>query len=93
MPGRHSIVREAEVLCKTYRSCLRRKAYLGIMPKRARQGDCIAVLRVGGILYVLRKVTGSGIVYELIDECYVHGLMDRETYEWPEYAENDVYIR
>ena len=55
------------------------------------EGDKIAVFRGGGPLYVLRQDGGTN-QYRLQGQCYVHGLMNGEALELPEYEEKDLLI-
>lgn len=49
--------------------------YMGIGPPGMRQGDSICVFLGGNVPWVVRQ---DGHEYELIGECYVHGIMDGE---------------
>ncbi|KAI9691963.1 MAG: hypothetical protein M1820_009671 [Bogoriella megaspora] len=51
------------------------KGYLGLVPGSTQQGDVIAVLMGCDTPLVLRK---SGSAYEVVGECYVHGIMHGE---------------
>jgi Heterokaryon incompatibility protein (HET) len=56
------------------------KGFIGLAPEGAKQGDRLAVLLGGDIPVVMRSARegdgGSG--WELVGECYVHGIMDGE---------------
>ena len=45
------------------------------MPKEARLGDKIVVIKGGQVPLLLRPQQGS---FRLVGECYVHGIMDGE---------------
>jgi hypothetical protein len=47
--------------------------YIGLAAATAQRGDAVAVLLGGDVPYTLRS---KGRAYELIGECYVHGIMD-----------------
>jgi hypothetical protein len=53
--------------------------FIANVAPEARPGDIIAVLAGGNVPYVLRPGTEIG-EYELIGECYVHGIMDGEIF-------------
>lgn len=54
------------------------QTYIGLGPKRMRSGDCLALLEGGQVPYILRR---KGQEYELIGECYVHGIMEGERFD------------
>jgi len=49
--------------------------YVGLGPKNMQRGDCIASLEGGHVPYILRQV---GERFELIGDCYIHGVMQGE---------------
>jgi hypothetical protein len=49
--------------------------YIGLAAATAQRGDSVAVLLGGDVPYTLRS---KGQAYELIGECYVHGIMGGE---------------
>jgi hypothetical protein len=55
-----------------------RDGFIGLGPQALQTGDCIALCKGGKVPYVLRKVP---VGYELIGECYVHGIMQGERFE------------
>jgi hypothetical protein len=59
-------------ICKTTRN------RIGLVPDAAQAGDSIFALVGAQVLYVLRQEPQAGRGYELIGECYVHGMMDGE---------------
>jgi hypothetical protein len=52
--------------------------YLGLGPKDAQKGDLLALLQGGQMPNVLRR---KGEFYELVGDCYVHGVMKGERYD------------
>ncbi|KAE8454201.1 hypothetical protein EG329_005126 [Mollisiaceae sp. DMI_Dod_QoI] len=64
--------------------CVTSKGFLAAVPWTAEAGDCISVLAGGYLPFVLRPM---GDYYRLVGPCYVHGIMNGET--WPE-DENDL---
>jgi hypothetical protein len=48
---------------------------MGLAPINACEGDLICLLLSGKVPFLLRP---NGDEYELVGECYVHGLMDGE---------------
>ena len=53
------------------------KRYLGLFPRGTRRGDEICVFAGGHVPFVVRRKQG-GASYQLVGECYVHGIMDGE---------------
>ncbi|CZR69946.1 uncharacterized protein PAC_19847 [Phialocephala subalpina] len=53
-----------------------RKGYVGFAPKLSQRGDIICVLQGCNIPVVLRP---CGEIYNLVGECYIHGIMEGET--------------
>jgi hypothetical protein len=55
---------------------------LGLVPAKAKKKDLICILAGLSVPIVLREVGGDKLKvefsYELIGECYVHGMMDGE---------------
>ena len=54
------------------------KGYLGLVPREARTGDMIAILKGGRVPFVLRSRGGS---WQLIGASYVHGVMHGEAFD------------
>ena len=55
------------------------KRYMGLFPRGTRAGDEIFVLSVGIFVpFTVRRVEGESGLFQLIGECYVHGIMDGE---------------
>jgi hypothetical protein len=52
--------------------------YLGLAPKAVRQGDVIVILPGCGCPMIFRP---CGNVYNVLGECYIHGLMNGEFFE------------
>ena len=56
------------------------KGYIVLGPAIAQLGDCVCLLHGGNVPYVLRPMDGY---YQLVGECYVHGIMNGEAAkEW-----------
>jgi hypothetical protein len=78
------------------RFCTTEVGRFGLVPPRSRKGDPICVFAGAETPFVLRRVgerevgaaAGKKVVYELIGECYLHGVMDgeavREDVHWEE---------
>ena len=49
---------------------------VGIFPAATKQGDLVAVLHGGLLLYVIRPCDNQPDKYTFVGECYVEGLMD-----------------
>ncbi|KAF2110904.1 heterokaryon incompatibility protein-domain-containing protein [Lophiotrema nucula] len=62
-----------------------RKGHLGFAPVATAAGDVIAILSGVNVPFILRAVSelpdsGSNICYEVIGDCYIHGVMDGEVF-------------
>ncbi|KAF2804652.1 uncharacterized protein BDZ99DRAFT_149700 [Mytilinidion resinicola] len=58
-----------------------RGGYLGIGPVGIRSGDLVCIILDADVPFVLRKSAANGAgnaQFELVGECYVHGIMDGE---------------
>ena len=73
------------------------KGYMGLGPAKALPGDLICVLLGGRVPYILRKISAEfeheGIIYpcyKLLDDLYVHGLMDGAAMEMIEKGQTKV---
>ena len=53
--------------------------YLGLVTRGAMVDDEVWLLKGGNLPFLLRKVEGEK--FELIGECYVHGVMNGEKFE------------
>ena len=78
---------DKDLYCEAFQltSYLRRvfvseKGRLGLAPRSAKEGDEIIVIAGGRVPFVMRKVEESE-EYEMIAECYLHGIMDGELVE------------
>ncbi|CZR55536.1 uncharacterized protein PAC_05424 [Phialocephala subalpina] len=61
------------------RFCISSRGYFGLMPATACEGDMICVLLRGEVPFVLRRRNDRDQgFYQMIGECYVHGIMDGE---------------
>ena len=64
--------------------CVTQSGYMGLVPRLSRVGDVIVVFHGAGTPHILRKrssedkkvVDDEKESFELVGECYVHGLMD-----------------
>ena len=64
------------------RLCVTREGYLGCVPRWATVGDEIIVILGASTPFVVRGLERQGGErYELVGECYVHGMMDGEILE------------
>ena len=53
---------------------------LSLAPENAKKKDIICVLAGGSVPFLLRACEGGW--FELVGECYVHGMMDGEALQW-----------
>jgi len=50
-------------------------SYVGFVPHDAQVGDLICLFYRGAVPFVVREVPLTDSEYELIGECYIHGIM------------------
>jgi hypothetical protein len=63
------------------RFCVTAQGRLGVVPCNTRDGDIVAVLYGAQVPFIIRpKKSAKEIQYELVGECYIHGLMDGEAF-------------
>jgi hypothetical protein len=59
------------------RVCITKRGYVGLVPQFSIKGDAVAVIIGAQTPFVVRPVTGE-TKYQLVGECYIHGIMDGE---------------
>ncbi|KAE8445911.1 hypothetical protein EG329_012690 [Mollisiaceae sp. DMI_Dod_QoI] len=62
--------------------CVTTGGYLGIVPNGTLDGDKICILFGSAVPFVLREY--DGVFFELVGECYIHGIMDGEGMREPD---------
>lgn len=72
------------------------KGYIGMVPKGKTCKDVIVIFHSAQVPFVLRQTSqitelGPEIVYQLVGECYLHGMMDGEGLEFG-HVEQDFVI-
>ncbi|KAI7265960.1 hypothetical protein KC345_g8326 [Hortaea werneckii] len=67
--------------------------FLGLAPHDAREGDVVFVVRGIDVPLVLRTNGDDDASYELIGECYVHGVMEGEALEMRELVALEAIVR
>lgn len=72
----------AQSKCYSRRFCITKNGYMCVLPARSKKGDVVAVIPGAVVPFLLRpsgqdEDTGNNI-YQLVGECYVHGLMSGE---------------
>jgi hypothetical protein len=71
------------------------KGYYGLAPRGVKAGDCIAVIPGGSMPMVLRPLGSDveGTEFQLLGECYVHGIMKGEVMQNVEVPLEDIVLR
>lgn len=59
--------------------CATREGHIGCVPHGSVVGDVIGIFQGGTVPFVLRKSEDGQ--YQLVDQCYIHGIMDGEALE------------
>lgn len=73
------------------RMCITRNGYVLWAPQNAVRGDEVHFFKGNNIPFVLRKQSNLG-TFELVGDCYVHGMMGRGPPEWLAGTEKQVTI-
>jgi hypothetical protein len=77
------------------RFAVTRKGYFALVPRGTRQGDEIVVFKKACVPFVIRKTKLDGnasLVYQLLGESYVHGIMRGEALEMDHLPFGDVTL-
>ena len=83
------LVRE---VTRTRRFFVTADRYMGIAPSKAREGDRVAIVYGCSTPVLLRGVTGDGVKWCLVGECYVYGLMDGEAVMMDDIPVRDICL-
>jgi hypothetical protein len=75
------------------RFCSTGKRYLGWVPRAAVAGDIICIFAGGEVPFIIRPLEGHSDYYELVGECYIHGIMQGEAMQWEGISEQEFKIQ
>jgi WD repeat-containing protein 55 len=67
------------------------KRYMGLFPRGTRPGDQICILSGGHIPFVVRQ-WGTNGPFQLMGECYVHGIMDGEVMQMKDLKKEEIQL-
>lgn len=67
------------------------KRYLGLFPRGTKIGDRVCVFTEGCVPFVIRRHEIRD-EYQLVGECYVHGIMDGEVDDMKDLQKREIYI-
>ncbi|KAH7152581.1 hypothetical protein EDB81DRAFT_881547 [Dactylonectria macrodidyma] len=73
-----------------------KKGYVGSVPMSSQIGDAVYLLSGGHVPFVPRSSSngrGGGAPLTMISECYLHGVMQREVFEWDDFGWSSVRVR
>ena len=59
---------------------------MGMLPQASDEGDIVCIISGGKTPFVIRP-DGNG-AYRLVGECYLHGLMNGEFMDQPDWGKN-----
>jgi Heterokaryon incompatibility protein (HET) len=68
-----------------------KNGYAGWIPKSSKVGDRVCVVAGGQVPFILRELPDS--LYQLIGECYIHGIMDGEALKGKNFAWETILIK
>ncbi len=61
------------------RFCITKQGYMGLVPPLCKPGDLVYIILGAETPYIVcRRRSADQSTYELLGECYVHGMMDGE---------------
>jgi hypothetical protein len=65
------------------RVCVTKNGYVGLVPQLSMRGDMVAVVLGAQTPFLVRRVKGTAEmnIFQLVGECYIHGIMDGEALE------------
>lgn len=66
------------------------QGYMGLFPQTTQMGDHVCVFLGGYIPFVVRRLVGNK--FNLVGECYVHGIMDGEVMDMTQLSMQDMTL-
>ena len=69
-----------------------KQRYLGLFPRGTEVGDQVCVFAGGWVPFVIRRHQARD-EYQLVGECYLHGIMDGEVDDMEELQKREIYLR
>lgn len=74
--------RTALTLCASGRRfCITNKGYMGMVPPLCKPTDVVCIILGALTPYIIRRSSDNETSYEIVGECYMHGMMDGEMLE------------
>ncbi|KAJ8116079.1 hypothetical protein OPT61_g2429 [Boeremia exigua] len=61
---------------------------IGFVPMRAKKGDLVCILHGASVPFILRQTTGGK--FQLVGECYMHGIMYGEALQRADYQDKEI---
>ncbi|KAE9368268.1 HET-domain-containing protein [Stipitochalara longipes BDJ] len=95
-PDQQNTERYSELVWRTMsgrRIFLMDNGFMGIVPAAAKVGDTIAAFRGGRVPFVIRPHKSGDASWELIGDCYVHGIMRGEIFHGENIQERDFVLK
>lgn len=74
------------------RFCVTKKGYMGMVPPLCKPTDVVCIIPGAETPYIIRRSSDDDNTYELVGECYVHGMMDGEMLVAPREVERLVFV-
>ncbi|RDL32962.1 uncharacterized protein BP5553_08401 [Venustampulla echinocandica] len=68
------------------------RGYAGQFSLYARVGDAIFLPLGSAVPFLIRPKNSTGNMYEIIEECYVHGIMEGEAFKLENVAKIDIHL-
>lgn len=75
-----------------WRFVVTKRGFVGTVPKLARVGDVVSIMKGGRVPFVLQKSGVREGAFRLVGECYVHGIMNGEGLSLPDVGESTFRV-
>jgi hypothetical protein len=74
------------------RFCVTERGYVGVLQPTAQVGDIVCILFGGRVPFLVRQTEVKNGSYQLVGECYIHGIMNGEALKFEGVEEQDFRI-
>lgn len=74
------------------RLCITNRGYMGMVPPRCEPTDVVCIILGAETPYIIRRSGDNDTSYELVGECYMHGMMDGEMMVEPVEVEQLAFV-
>jgi hypothetical protein len=82
-------LRSKEHVIRGRKFCHTEKGYFGQVPRDTAPGDLVCIFSGGGVPFIVRKQNET---YQIIGECYIHGIMNGEALGRDDFRFEDIAL-